>query len=625
MKDGSHIRQTPILTWLIAAAGLSMIAYHILSVIFPVLDALLHQNIHLGFSLVLLLLVIMRDEKNWAKLFWGLGLILSIVVVVFIHLEQERLQMWAGFPEVKDIFIGISLVGLIAILTWKNWGSIFLVLIGLSVIYALWGHHVEGALGHPKFDPKLVLSNLGIGFDGVYGMLLNASANLIFLFIIFGNTFEAVGIDKFFLEIGTFLGKHLKGGAAQTAVFSSSFVGMCTGAAAANVALTGSYTIPLMKKTGFEGKHAGAIEAVASTGGQLTPPIMGVAVFLMASFLGVSYSSLMATALIPAVMFYLMIFVGVILIAFRENIPMLTAKINGAVVIQRAPLFIIPMGLITWLLIAHYTPAYAAISGIGTLLAISLIRKETRPKLSDLLNGLVKGAIMGASIGVACAAIGMFTSMLTFTGAGPKLAGLIEVLAGGHLTIALVLTMALSILLGCAMPTPVAYMVTALVVAPVLVNMGLSLLTAHFFVFYFAILSAVTPPVAGAAVVGSRIAKAHYLATGWEALKLAAPFFLVPYFLVQNPIVLSKAQAFGSAVSCLIAMLVSCTSIMIMCQGFCFTRVNFLERALFFVTGIIAVYHGLSGNVLAFWAAIIIFTVLMLGQWRKWAHAKTAT
>ena len=215
------------LDMLIVGVGILMVFYHMLSVWVPMFDALLHQNAHLGFAFVLLFLVAIRQSaKKWEKItFTGL-LLIGVIVVVYMHVEQERLHMWAGYPESLDVVIGLAMVSLIFFLTWKSWGSIFPILVSVSVLYALFGHLIEGALGHPEFEPGLVLSNLGIGFAGTYGMLLNASANLIFLFIIFGSLFELVGIDRFFIEVGTFLGRHLRGGSAQTAVFSSSFVGM---------------------------------------------------------------------------------------------------------------------------------------------------------------------------------------------------------------------------------------------------------------------------------------------------------------------------------------------------------------------------------------------------------------
>ena len=369
-----------------------------------------------------------------------------------------------------------------------------------------------------------------------------------------------------------------------------------------------------MKKTGFHPKYAGAIEAVASTGGQLTPPVMGVAIFLMASFLGTDYGTLMLNALIPALVFYAVVILGVILIASKEKIPMLKQPVNGGLILRAFPLFVLPMGLVTVLLVKRYTPAYAAALGLGLLLFVSLLQKDTRPAWRDLLAGLTKGAVMASGIALACACIGMFMTMLTTTGAGPKLAGLIVTIADGNLGVALVLTMVLSIILGCAMPTPVAYVITALVVSPPLVEMGLELRAAHFFVFYFAILSAVTPPVAGATIVGSRIAEYSYMKTGWESLKLTAPFFIVPFFIAKNPIFFADAQPLSQAVIVLISMAVACGAALIFCQGYFLRPINTVERMLYLVTILAAVYHGLYANRTAFAVSLGLFAVLLAMQ-----------
>jgi len=599
------------LQYTISVVARIMITFHLISIWYPIFSPILYQNAHISFAFVIAFLAAVQQSNSRFRYLYLFGIILGLGATVFVHVEVDRLDMYAGFPEGADVVVGLILVALVVYLTFKIWGGIFPTLLGISVLYGLFGHLIPGALGHGHMAPDLILSNLGIGLTGIYGMMLNSSANLIFLFIIFGSVFEAVRIDKFFLEIGNFLGKHLRGGAAQTAVFSSSFVGMCTGAAAANVALTGSYTIPLMKKTGFKSEYAGAIEAVASTGGQLTPPVMGVAIFLMASFLGVGYGELMLKALIPAVFFYLFIFFGVIIIATREKIPMLTTKIDRTRVIRGAPSFVLPMGLVTVLLVMRYTPAYAAAVGLGVLLVVSLLQKQTRPTLSGLIAGFSKGAIMGAGIAVACACIGMFMVMLTTTGAGPKLAGMIQVLAGGNLVIALVLTMMLSILLGCAMPTPVAYVITALVVAPALVDMGLDMTTAHFFVFYFAILSAVTPPVAGASVVGSKLAETGYMVTGWESLKLVLPFFILPYFLARNQIILLQGQPFLDAAGAFTGLLLAGFGLMVFAQGFFLNRVRILERILFLVAVFLAAAYGQYGSGLALITALILTMVLV--------------
>lgn len=603
----------------ILVAALLMIIYHFLVVWFPVFNPVLHQNFHLGFSLLLLFAIAIRgmSGRRTRQVILTLGLVIGLVCVGFIHFHYERLSMWAGFPEPVDRVVGIALTIAVVFLTWREWGFIFPTLFLISLSYAFFGHYLTGPMGHPHLEPDLILSNLGIGLEGIYGMMLNASANLIFLFIVFGSLFEVVGIDRFFIELGSYFGGKLKGGAAHTAIVSSSFVGMCTGSAPANVALTGSYTIPLMKKSGYRGKYAAAIEAAASSGGQLTPPIMGVAIFIMAGFLGIGYGRLMLTAFIPAIFYYAIVIFGAVVIASRENIPKLEKKIDKELLVKNGPVFLVPMGILTTLLILHYSPAYSAFFAIAAMLVIAMLRSETRPNLQKLLEGLVKGAAGGASLGVACAAIGMFMKMLTMTGAASKLANLSQLLAGGSLTLGLVYAMCLSIILGCAMPIVVAYVICAIVVAPVLVEMGLTQITAHFFVFYFAVLSAVTPPVAAAAMVGSKIAGSGYIRTGLEAFKMIVPFFVVPFFLVENPIVMGQPQPFIEAVTVILALVIACSSLLAFSQGFLLAGMSLVERFGFLVAAVFATAYGLSGYVPVLIAALILFSLLLYLQLRK--------
>jgi TRAP transporter 4TM/12TM fusion protein len=372
-----------------------------------------------------------------------------------------------------------------------------------------------------------------------------------------------------------------------------------------------------MKETGFKGRHAAAIEAAASSGGQLTPPIMGIAVFIMAGFLGKDYGSLMLTALIPAVCYYAIIVSGSYLIASRDNVPKLKTDINKHLLLSNAPVFVIPMAILTTLLILHYSPGYASIFAIAGMLVVAMLQRGTRPKVKPLLEGLTKGAVSGATIGVACATIGMFMKMLTVTGAASKLASLSQTLAGGNLIVGLVYAVGLSIILGCAMPIVVAYVICAIVVSPVLVDMGLPMITAHFFVFYFAVLSAVTPPVAAAAMVGSRIAESKYMETGYEAFKLILPFFLVPYFLVANPIVMLQSQSFYSAGAALVSLIISCGAGVVFTQGFLLVRTTWLERIGYLAAAALGTAYGLYGNIPAFIGAVILVTFLLMYQLKK--------
>ena len=602
----------------IKGMAIAMVIYHAYTTWRPLFNDLMHQNIHLGFALVLSFLFGIKSATTRKRIIFLLGIISSVVCIMYMHVNFERLDMWSGYPELRDIPVGIVLPLLVLLLSWMQWGAIFVSLALAAVLYALFGHLIPGVLGHAEMRPLYVLSLMGVGYRGIYGVLLNASAIIIMPFIIFGSAFESVGINKVFIQIGNWIGNKLRGGTAQIAVFTSSLVAMCTGAAMANVALTGSYTIPLMKKSGYTAEQAGAIEAVASAGGQITPPIMGVAVFIMANFLGVGYNVLMIKAIPPALIYFVLCAVSVILIANRENIPKLQVAVNRVLILQGIWVFIIPMALVVYLLVNRFSPAYAAYISLSGLILVSLTQRVTRPTLGQLLDGLVNGVQIVVSIAIVLAAVGIFIRMLMVTGVGIKLVGVIEIVSGGYVIIALVLTMFLCIIMGCTLPTVPAYAIVALVIAPVLVNMGVERLLAHFFVFYFAVLAVITPPVAPGSMVAAKLAEANFWRTSWEGTKLALPFFLVPYFIIHNPLLLLEPQKQPlEMLMAIIGIGIACFSAMVALQRFCLTRLSGSERALYFVVAGTATLFGVGGSYTFFGIAVILFSSLLVFQVRK--------
>jgi TRAP transporter 4TM/12TM fusion protein len=392
---------------------------------------------------------------------------------------------------------------------------------------------------------------------------------------------------------------------------------MVNGVAAANVAITGSYTIPVMKRSGFSGEEAAAIEAMSSTGGQLTPPIMGIAVFIMANLLGMSYVELMGKALIPAVAYYVIAVLGVMLIAARRGIPLATEPVDWKILRQNAPLFLIPMGILVLLLFRHHTVANAAFWGITSLLGISFARRATRPDLHLLLQNLIAGARLAAAFGVAVACIGILVKCMTFTGLATKLSLLITTIAGQSLLPTLVMTMILSILLSSSTPTVIAYVVVAFLAAPILTEMGVDRVVSHFFVFYFAILAAVTPPVAGAAIVGSQLAQSSYMKSSWESFKLVGPFFILPYFIIKNPVILWGAQEPLPAAMAVVALCIAMGGIMCCAQGYCFVRLSALQRLLFAVAAFSAALYGLYHLLFMFSVSTVLAAGLMAQQWKQ--------
>lgn len=603
---------------LVRGIALLMVAFHVWVVVDPVFGELINQNIHLGFCLVL---VSLTWARNAGRLGWRLFNIflalLSLALVVFMALNYERLDMNAGWPEPLDVVVGVCLMTVVISATWRSFGAIFPVLVLIAIAYALWGHLIPGVLSHPPFEFGYIVSNLSVGFRGIYGMLLNVSVNMLFLLIVYGAIFDATGVTKFFMEFGKLISRRMLGGAGHTATFSSSFVGMVNGVAAANVAITGAYTIPMMKKSGFSGPVSAAIEAMASTGGQLTPPIMGIAVFIMASFLGLSYGDLMFKALLPAFLYYGIAVLGVVLIALREKIPRGKEKPDKRILAVGAPVFIVPMGVLTVFMVLRYSPGYAAFWGILSLLIVSYLHPKTRPRLKRLLDCFIAGAVMAATFGIACACIGILVKSMTFTGAATKLSLLITTISGGHLIPTLLMTMVLSIILASSLPTVIAYILVAFVAAPILIDLGIPPVVSHFFVFYYAILASVTPPIAGGAIVGSQIAGCGYAAASFESFKLAAPFFLLPYFMIQNPVLILESQPFIPAVAAVGALVVALGAVTCLCQGYFLVPMKRGERVLFSGAAFCCVWYGLKANPVALGTALLAAAAGCYSQWRR--------
>lgn len=540
--------------------GVAMFLYHMVSTQYLLVGSFEHQNIHLFFALFLTFLNTMRGNKSpWLRAGQSGLLILGVVGTVYVGLNLEHLEEVVGYPEPVDVLIGVILMVLSLEATRQAWGVTLPIVALLFIVYFFFGHLIPGPIHHRAFNFDYVISYLCIGLTGVYGTFLSISANQIFLFVIFGALLGVIKINDFLYEVGKLVGRYLEGGPAQTAVVSSSLVGMVTGAAVANVAITGAFTIPYMKKVGYDPPLAGAIEAVASTGGQLMPPVMGAAAFLMAFFVGVPYTDIMLAGVLPAVLFYLAVFIGVQLVSVASQINAPKEKPDYAVIMRRLPLFVLPVGVIVVLLLLRFSPMMSAFWAILTAVGLAYLRRETRPSPLELAQCLAKGALVGAKIGVSLCVVGMISQTLVTTGLGTKIAGLVEALSGGNTLIALLITMVVSIILGCGVPPVAAYSLVAIVTVPALVKMGVLTISAHFFCFYFSIISAVTPPVALGALAGAGIAGANYFQTARKAFKLSIAGFIIPFLIVYNPILNLRVENWAWAVGSLLAIPIALT------------------------------------------------------------------
>lgn len=565
-----------------------MVVYHLVSTQYSIHGAYEHQNVHLCFALVLIFLSSMQRYKNITiRILLTAGILLSLLATAYVAIFMEHLEWVVGYPEKMDMLIGFLLVLLVIEATRLAWGIILPIVTSVFVIYFFFGHLLTGALYHAPFSWGYVISYLSIGFQGIYGTFLSISANYVFLFVVFGSLMGTEKMEALFFEVGKFAGKFLAGGPAQTAVITSSLMGMVTGAAVANVTMTGAFTIPLMKRAGYKPEMAGAIEASASTGGQIMPPIMGAAAFLMASFLDLPYFQIMVAAIIPAIFYFLCIGLGVQLIALKTKIDRPKELIDKGIIFKRLPLFLIPLFSLIVLLYLRYTPMFSAFWAIVIALVFSFIwnplMRQKPYTFTEIIQCFQKGALAGARIGMALACVGLIAQTLITTDLGTKLVGIVENLSGGYLWAILILTMFLSLFMGCGVPTTAAYSLVAIVVVPVLVRQGVPAISAHFFAFYFAIISAITPPVALASLAAAGVARSNYFLTAIEGFKLAISGFIIPYFIIFNPIMILRPVNLLEGLISLLAILISLGTLTSIVYNYLFTELNFNERILLLI------------------------------------------
>jgi TRAP transporter 4TM/12TM fusion protein len=363
------------------------------------------------------------------------------------------------------------------------------------------------------------------------------SADTIFLLIVYGGLLSRLQVIDMFGQLGNAIGRLVRGGVAYSAVVASSLIGMVTGQAVSNIALSGSMTIPTMMKRGFSGPKAGAVECLASNGSQLLPPIMGLGAFLMASILGIPYIDVAKAAIFPAVLYVAIILISVrALIQGSDEVGRDKQDIDWRLTLSVLPSFILSLGVIVYILSDHYSGGMAGVLGIAVLLATSILRpKSYRPSLEDIAGGIVDGAVNAAKLALVLAAIGVLVQTMITTGLGFKLGRLMLDISGGNLFVGLVLGMLLSLLIGMGLPTPAAYTVIAIVVIPVLIDLGVTDLAAHFFGFYFGIFSSISPPVAVGVLTAVRISGAGFFDTAWECIRLGSLGFLLPFLFVAYP------------------------------------------------------------------------------------------
>ena len=505
----------------------------------------------------------------------------------------------------KDPFLlAIGVVGILALieLCRRSVGLPILCVVGALLVYTF-----------TRVQPRIAIYNLFYTTSGVMNTPINVCAKYIVVFIIFGAFLERTGIAQFFIDLANSIAGASAGGPAQVAVISSALCGMVSGSSVGNTVTTGSVTIPMMKKTGYKAEFAGAVEAAASTGGQIMPPIMGAAAFLMAEYMGVSYATVAVTAILPAVLYFTGIYIAVHLEARklglkgipRDQLPKLRVLIKKIYLL--APLVVLVVLVSTNMKTMQFSAAVAILVAI----LVGLINKDDRITITKIVDALEAGGKGTITVAVACAMAGIVAGCITVTGLASKLITAIVSVSGGHTMIALVLTMLCCIVLGMGVPTTANYCIMAATCAPILMNpqIGVPAMAAHFFVFYFGIVADITPPVALAAYAGSAIAKAPPMKTAFNATKLAIAAFIVPYIFAKNPaMLLVNVENPFQVVQIVLSSLVGLFGVAAALNGFLYRPINPLFRLALVAGGLSMMIPGTLTDVigLAVVAAVVL-------------------
>jgi TRAP transporter 4TM/12TM fusion protein len=527
---------------LIVTFGIILTIFHLYTAGFGIFRGSVQMGIH--WSLIGSVIVLARPFKLKGGHFLGLigdlvdSFTVAIIILVAIYqiFLQDRLFRRPAFYTTLDVAVAVLAVLSALYLGFRVMGKIMPAVCISFILYAMFGSHIQGMFNVPFLSLRRIFVSLYTMSDGLYGSTLMVSARFLMLYIFFGNLMEISGAGQFFVNIADSLCGRVRGGPAQAAIYSSMLMGMVSGSGPANVVTTGTFTIPLMKKTGYNAATAGAVEAVSSCGGQIMPPVMGAAAFLMSETLGIPYSEIAIAALLPACLYYVALsstvygnarILGIERIE-KEKLPILSETL------KKGWFHSIPLFTIVFMVFNGHSPQRAVFWALMACFAVTLIFNRNAITLKGLVAACRKTAVSCGPMALACMLAGIIMCAINMTGLGLKVTTIIHSISGGSLLISLTLAMVTSLILGMGMPTTACYIVLAVLIAPTLIHLGVRQIAAHLFILYFGALSSLTPPVALSAYTASNISGAGLWETGFESLKLAVTGFIIPFIFIYN-------------------------------------------------------------------------------------------
>ena len=604
-----------------------MTSFHIYTGFFGLFDYSVQRGVHLGFALTLILLTqplykhVFKDKFAGSKAFRAACRTFDMILVVLtwvsvwmaqdeVHHLTERLSKTTWMAT----FAGACLVIIVLECARRTLGYIMPVLALIFIAYALAGPNLPLAIAHRGYSLERICKFLATDLDGLFGTTMSVSATVIFMFVMFGAFLEASGCSDFINDIAISLTGKIKSGPALSAVVASGLMGSINGSAVANVVGTGTFTIPLMKSRGYKPQFAGGVEAVASTGGQILPPVMGSGAFLMVAFTEQKYIAIVIAAVIPALLYYWGCAVAVMSQTEIAHVTLMDPKDipKSREVMKDGWIYLLIIAVLLYcLLVAQYSPLYSALWATCAVPVVMLFDKKKRFTIKTIPSAMVKSGFSAMSIVIGCACAGIVVGMVSITGIGVIFGDMMIQAAHGLLFPSLLFTAITCIVLGMGLPTTAAYVIAASILAPSLIKLGLAPLTAHLFVFYFACLSAITPPVALAAYAGA--AKTNPMTTAVEACKLGFAGFMVPFAFCYNPAMMMQGSV-GEIISVAISAIIGVAIMSAGFQGWLLWKLNWLERIVFIAGGLLMFIPGTLTDI----AGLVIAVALLLVNVKKW-------
>jgi len=598
-----------------------MTTYHIYTSIFGLPSAKQHRAIHLGLAMVIAfssipILERMKENRKYSLIVDFSLILLSIFTMGYIVNQYVAIAYRVGDPTQMDIVLGVIATLLILEFARRVVGLQLLIVPIAFLLYLFFGQYVPGFLGHRPFSIARMVNTVFLSTDGIFGAPLGASSIYVAVFVILGSIFELTGLGEFFINLAYSLTGRSSSGPAQTAVLASGLFGMISGSPSANVVTTGTFTIPLMKSVGYKAESAGAIEALASVGGQIMPPIMGASAFIIAETLEIPYLSIVTAAFIPAILYYVSAAISVHLQAKKRGIKPKLADIgNPLVIIKEGWFYLIPISVLLFLLIiVRYSPYRSAIVCIFTTFAISILKNTFKFNLKNILYAFEISSKKLLTIVSACAASGIVIGVVTLTGLGLKISMVLMDLTKGNLLFALIISQIAAMIMGMGLPTAAAYITTSVLLAPALVKLGLPPLSAHLFIFYGAIVSNLTPPVCIASYAAAGVAKSDPWKTAIEGFLLGLPGpYLVPYIFIYRPSLLlfnAPSKIFVILNFFIGLLAVSCLAISL--RGYLFAKLNIIERIIAVIASILFVIDNYYFSIYAVILLILLIFIQII-------------